>query len=514
MQAPKWFIVARNEYRIRTSSIRVIRPYLPYLVIVALAIYVIYIAPTIVDLFIDDPVEFLLSRVAVALVEILLFMLFCYFIIIPIASTLKDVQTSQLQIFLSAPIKSSDVLLGEFLGALPLYAIIITVITGFFTALMNPLGLDMIQITVTVLIFIVTLSSADWIGTVIAALLRTRLGKIARGRDIGKALALIIALPLVAFIWTMTGGGLLETLSDPGTSGMVKTILGWLPSSWGADVIISFASNPGDIAAVGSTVVTRFGGLLLFFVAALWVGTKLADRAYSMEITTFTAPKVEPDGIFYKTTKHLGGSFGTLFVSVFKVYIRRLQNLSYIAYIVGLLAMANIFLYTPEEPVWVLEQGVLFFPILATFVSSDITLRGKETLFIYRKTPDGESQFVKAMLLKGWLVAIPIAGTITAVATLLVPHVTLISVLSNAGFIMVVVAADVLFASGLFLLMPAYTEKGEAFMLNVMVVMIVSVGFFMVCLPILREVMVLPILHWLMGVIFLYGGKRNLSRIE
>lgn len=516
MSAAKWLVIAKNEYRTRTSSIREIRPYFPYLVVGVLLLYVLYIAPTIVDFFVDELVSFLLSQIAVALVQVILFMFFFLFITFPIGSALKDIKIEQQGIFLSAPIKSSDILLGEFLGELPLYAIIITLITGFFTAILNPVGLSMLQMAMIVIIFVITLSSALWIGTVIAAVLRTKLGKSAHGRDIGKALSLIIVLPIFIVMYAVYGGGVLEALADPETSGVAKTILGLLPSSWGADVITGFVSNPGNIGAVGLETVTRLGGLIIFFVTVLWIGARVADRAYSLETTTFTAAKVKPDSTFYRILQYLGGggSFGTLFAYVFKIYSRRLENLSYIAYLVGILVIQHIFLYKPEEPVWALELGAVLLPMLAAFVASDITLRGKETLFVYRKTPSGEGRFLKAMLLKGWIVAVPIAGAIMAFTTSLVPHVSLISVLTNVGFIVVLVAADVAIASGIFLLIPVRSEKREQLGMDVMVVLVISVVLFMVCLPLLDEIMLLPVLHWLCGITFLYLGKKNLTRVE
>jgi hypothetical protein len=345
MPTPKWLVVARNEYRIRINSIRKIRPYFPYLVIGLLVIYVAYIAPTIVNLFVDDLLHFFLSQVAVAIVPIIMFTIFLYLIILPVTYTLQGMQAGQVEIFLAAPIKPSDVLLGEFLGVMPFYAIAFTVMAGFFTAALNPLGLDMIQIAITVIIFVVTFLSALWIGTLIAALVRTKFAKTARGRDIGKALSLVLALPMVAVMYAIMGGGLIEALDNPGTSEMVGSILSLLPSTWGAEVIVGFTSNPGNIGAIGFKTLTRFGGLVTFFVAVLWVGTKAANRAYSIEPTTFTASRAKPNGIFYKTVRYLGGggSFGTLLISVFKNYSRRLENLSRIAYIVGLIAMVNIF---------------------------------------------------------------------------------------------------------------------------------------------------------------------------
>jgi hypothetical protein len=513
MRLPKWLVVTRNEYRILTSSIREIRPYFPFLVIGILVIYVVVIAPAIVGQIFDDFVALLLSRAAVSLVRYLLFMFFFLFITFPISYTLRDINIEQQQIYLSAPVAPSHILLGEFLGELPLYAIIITIITGFFTALLRPMGLNILQIGIIVIIFVVTLSSALWIGTVVSALLRTRLGKTARGRDLGKALSMIIVLPVLAFMYAILGGGLADTLADPGTGGIAGVMLGLLPSSWGADIITNFASSPGDITAVLWETLPRLGGLIIFFAASLWVGTRIADRAYTLETTTFTGAKTKQDGALYRALKQTGSS-GALFVTIFKVYTRRLQNLSYIAYIVGLLVLMNIFLLDPGEYMAALEMGPFMFPMLAAFVSADITLRGKETLFIYRKTPSGEGRFIKAMLYKGWAVAIPVTSAIVVALILMSPEPSFVSLVTEIGFITLIVAADVAFASGLFLLMPAYTERGGEFMVNVMIVAMTSLGLFFVSLSVLDEFRALPFLHCIVGVVFLYLGKRNLRRIE
>lgn len=530
---PKWLVVARNEYRIYTSKIRKIRPYFPYVLIGLLAVYVAFIAPAFVSLFIDDFLAFILSQAAIAMVQIVLFMIFIYSMIIPITDTLREEQTGQLEIFLAAPVKPSDVLLGEFLGKMPFYAIFITVITGSFAAALNPLRLDIFQITIIIMIFIVTFLSATWIGTVVAALLRTKLGKTARGKDIGRALAMIIALPLVALVYAIQFGGLLTALADPGTSGTVKTILGLLPSSWGAEVIVGFASNPGNIGAVGFETLTRFGGLVAFFVAVLWLGAKAANRAYSLEPTTFIASRAKPDDTFYKTVKSLGGggSFGTLLVSVFKDYSRRLENLSNITYIMGLLFVTVIFVVPksgPMGPTYIYMTAQFVFPILVVMITGEVTVRGKETLFLVRKAPSGEGRFVKALLLKSWLMAVPIAGAMTAVITVLSPQATFISLLANTGFMMLFIAAYTAFVLGLFLLNPAFSEKSPKLGVNIMIATSVSIGLFAVSLLSLMRMgmwseticgmlyvqLLQTALSWLVGIVFLYLGKRRLSRIE
>lgn len=527
MPKPKWLVVAGNEYRTRTCRIRKIRPYFPYLVIALLAIYVGFIAPRLFSLFIDDILAFIITYAAVPLVQIILFMVFFYFIIIPITNTLKEVQTEQLEIFLAAPIKPSDVLLGEFLGVMPFYAIVVTVIAGSFTALMTPLGLDLAQIAITVTIFILTFFSALWIGTVTAAILRTRFGKTARGKDIGRGLALVIALPMVGAMYAIMGGGLTQALTDPQTSGTVRTVLSILPSSWGAEVFVGFATHPGNISAVGFETLTRFGGLVAFFLASLWLGSKAANRAYSLETTSFAASRAKPDGVFYKTVKRLGGGgpFGTLLVSMFKDYGRRLENLSKIFYMLGLLALLNIFLIQPSDPEGTLVMTAFVLPLLSAFVIGEVTLRGKEALFIYKKAPSGVGRLVKARLLKGWLIVVPISAGVTVISYAINLANTPVFLLINTGLVMLMVAASVVFVLGLFLLNPAFSDKSGNLFVNIMIVMqALPFGTFLIPLIVLREVFNLGLyetlayvtipLSWLLGIVLLYLGKRKLSRIE
>ena len=519
MATPKWFVIGRNQYRLAMSGIREIRPYFPYIMIGLLALYVVYLAPAMVDLFIDEALVFLFSQAAVAMIQIILFVIFVWFFFFPISLALRDIETSQLELFLSAPVKPSHLLLGEFLGVMPFYAIAVTIIVGVFTAILNPLGIGVLQTVIIIMIFILTFFSALWIGTLVAALLRAKLGQSERGRDIGKAIGFVMALPVVGIMYAMMGGGLLETLSDPGTSSAVTSVLGLFPSSWGARIIIDFASNPGNIGTVWVGTLARFGGLALFFVASLWLGVKIADRAYSLETSGLSASKAGPDGVFYNTVRALvgGGSFGTLLVSITKDYGRRLQNLSRVAYIVGLVVLINIFLVRPDDPVSAMIMAQALFAMLAVFVVGEVTVRGKETLFIYRKAPSGNERLIKARLVQGWMISLPIAVVITAAQLSLIPQVTLSTVLIYTGFIAVVVAAYVVFSLGLFLVMPAFSDKGGEFVATSMVVVMFAAGMFIASLIFFGKVwgmLSLLLLSWSFGVLFLLLGKRNLSRIE
>lgn len=506
--------------------------------IALLAIYVLFLAPAVAGLFIDDFLAFIISVAAVPLIQIILFMFFVYLVLFPVSDTLREVKTGQIEIFLAAPVKSSDVLLGGFLGRMPFYAIAIVVITGTLTALLRPLGLDMVQNAVMIIVFVITFLSAFWIGTVIAAVLRTRLGRTARGKDIGRALSIVIALPMIGVMYAIIGGGLIEALVNPTTSGTVRAILSFLPSSWGAEIFVAFASNPGNIAEVAFETMTRLAGLIIFFLTILLLGTKAANRAYTLESTTFTASRAKPDGLFYNTVRQFGGggSFGTLLVTSFKDYGRRLENLSYLLYSVILVVLLTVFLSdpfsSPTEPLIMMTEFAI--PMLTAFAVGTVS-RGRDTLFLYKKTPNGLTRFVRAKLLQNWLVATPIAAAVTGTLTFLVPEVTAFT------FLAIVVAGSlraigaVILVLGLTLLIPIFAEESRERMLgviiNFMLILFITIGLelsfsrsslnFRTILPYLDPVtatlsnnLAITAIIACSGVMLLYLGKKKLNRIE
>ncbi len=311
-----------------------------------------------------------------------------------------------------------------------------------------------------------------------------------------------------------------------------------MPSSWGAEIFVGFASDQGNVGAVSLETLTRFGGLIAFFMAVLWLGAKAANRAYSLESTTFTASKAKPEGFFYKTVKYLGGggSSGTLLASIFKDYGRRLENLSWIVYSVGLIALISIFLSdpfsSPRDPLVIFS--LMAIPLLTGFTIGTVS-RGKATLFLYRKSPNGVGRFVNARLLQGWFVAVPIAAALMAVSTILVPQVTLSSLLINTIWGSLRAMASVAFLLGLALLIPVFAEgsreRSLSLMINLQVVLFATIGLeigfsrfglsFRRMIPniepftgLLFDHLLQTVIIFLTGIVLLYFGKRKLSRIE
>ncbi len=514
MPNPKWLVIAKNEYRVATSSIRSLRRYYLLMLVGLFGAWVFYLAPMMVRSLMGDFEGLIVSEIAVALFEIILFMFSVFLTIIPVSNALREDGVGQVELMLKAPVRPGDVLVGEFIGKTPLYTIFAIVFAGLFTALLTPLGLSGIQTTLIIFMAFITCLGSFWIGTVIAAVARTTIGRTAKGKDIGKAMAFILVLPLVALMYAMMNGNLFVILSDPGTNGLVKTVLGLFPSSWAAEVIVAFALNPSNISAVLTLTLTRVGGMIVFMTAALAIGWMVTGRAYSLEPTNLGVTVVGADGAFYRTIKLLGGggSFGSLLVSAFKDYSRRLENLSQIGYIVGLLVILNFTFVDDASGAQIM--GLMMATVLSLFLCAETTIRGKETLFIYRKTPSGVSRFMKAKIMQAWFIVIPLMVAIWGFSAFRFNLAFSVPFLMEMGSALLVAMANALMALGLSFTNPAYSQKSTAYMINFQVVAFLVMG----TLIIPDVVLHMPWLHlplaWIVGLVLFFLGYRKMSSME
>jgi hypothetical protein len=176
----------------------------------------------------------------------------------------------------------------------------------------------------------------------------------------------------------------------------------------------------------------------------------------------------------------------------------------------------------------------LAIPFLAAFVVGTVS-RGKATLFIYKKSPSGIGKFVKARLLQGLLVAVPIAAALIAVSTILVPQITLTPLLINTIWGSLRTLASVALVLGLALINPIFSEESRertiGIVINLMVVLFATIGLgiglprlglsFGKMLPnidvftvLLYDHLLLTMVFSLVGIFLLYIGTRKLDRIE
>lgn len=471
-----WMSIAKNEYKLKTVSFRKYRKILPIIVISFLIFYLFFLAPWFFDIVTQKMVDdydidnIFFSYLAVAFLYVYLLISFWIFFTIPIMSTLQDIKISgQMELLLSTPISPGDLLFGEFLGKIPLYFVLTTLLSGIFTSLMFPLGIDSMQVILIIFVMFIVMLIATWIGNITAAILRTKLMKSARGKDIGRGLALIIALPSVGIMYGITGG-FLDSLINPNNRDIVKSILDLLPSSWGANVILDIAKNPGNISNIWISSLINIGGLILCLVLVLFLGLKLADRAYNLEPSSFNAKKVKKESIFYKTIRIScrNSKSSLLFISLFKNYIRTVENFTKVIYSICLMLVANVFIFKPES-VGVIHIQLLFMcSFIPMFNIAEITLQGKEKLLIYKQTPISTFKFLLYHLIKFLLITIPIVFVFTIIAFIRLEINSNILLLQLLSYSLLTATALTIISFSYYLFNPAFNEKSGSFVINML----------------------------------------------
>ena len=520
MRTPKWLIIAKNEYLLKTSSFRRYRNIYPILAAFIVIVYVFVAAPAMFAAASDYTRSFFLSDAALAFMQVMLFIIFISIITIPIMQTLQDSNIAPLETLLASPVRPRDVLLGKYLGSLPAYLIVVSLIAGTFLALFIPFGMSPEQILISLLVFILVVLIALWLGTLIAAILKVRLGKTAKGRDMGQALAMLIALPMVAVMYSAMNGDMLDALQGRGTS--LSSIFWAMPSSWGADVVLRFLRNPGDLGADLPTTVLGLGGLILFLFGSIVLGMKLSGRAYDLEPVSFAIPRAKPEGIFYRYVRGISGngSFSSVVVAVVKDYGRRLENLSRVIYIIGLVALMELFILSSLPKGNYVSISLLtiswMMAFLCVFVVGEVTARGKDNLFVYRKAPGGETRLILARIMQGCLVVQPVA-VVSALIVLLPAGLDLWSIVWMTCALLAVATAYVVMSIGLFLLSPAFSERPSEMVGNAIAILVISFLLYVMCILLYGEpwgILALVLFSSAIGSILLYAGSRKIRTIE
>jgi hypothetical protein len=161
--------------------------------------------------------------------------------------------------------------------------------------------------------------------------------------------------------------------------------------------------------------------------------------------------------------------------------------------------------------------------------------RGKETIFLYKKTPSGIKKFAKARLVQGLVVTIPIAAVLIVVSTVSVPQIASTFLLTTTILGLLRTAASVVLVLGLALTIPIFSEgsreRALGPVINLIIVLFATIILsielprrglsFGNMLPnldrivsVLYDHLLLTAIFFLVGGALLYVGTRKLSKIE
>ena len=227
-----WYAIAKNEYRITINSFApsIKRYFLPLVALIVI-FYPTVITPIVLDYLFNESDLQTLTTVFTLLYEVMLLNIFLIFLILPISIGVKDIKVGNLELLLSTPMKSSDILVGEFFGRLPFYILGAVLIGGFLTGLFGASGSNAIIVIALTLLVVLNFLIAYWIGTCAGFYLKSLLSKSETMKDLGKALSFILIIPAV-FVMYGTMSLIMNYIRENSLNTTIKDYLMIFPSSW------------------------------------------------------------------------------------------------------------------------------------------------------------------------------------------------------------------------------------------------------------------------------------------
>lgn len=423
-----WYHIAEAEYFVSTPSLRKHRKLFAGTIFIIAALWAVVLAPMMVGAVIGGiiPMPFIrnmLMSVFPGVMRAAMMFLWVMLLLYPLSNALQEVKIGQWEIMLSHAVRTRDILIGTYLGKIPLYGLLVLAFAPvFITPFMLAFQVTLFgQVLVYIVIALMVLSTV-WLSNFITAVVQARLGQSSRGNDIAKALAILIAVIVIIPMYGLMY--YLPTLSQ--LLGMNVFLL--MPFAWTADLIswITISSNgiglsESQIAAFSSVLqINALASALLigaFGLVCVLAGLASADRIFTISagVRTEKITTVGRDNLLLRGIRRVSkGAFGELVTVSLKSFGRKAENLSKVFYGIVLATIMPIMVQQ-------VDPGTFDFFSIALMVGMMIGILGvfpfagtgflesKDQLWMIQSAPRGASHFMRARLVSGLLIAVPLA---------------------------------------------------------------------------------------------------------
>lgn len=489
-----WLAIAKAEFLVRTARLYPHRKLLYPLVILGGLAWALIGVPAMLDFLMGragDSFEYLLATSLQGVMRIALLFLWLFIMIVPISNSLENLKTDQWEIIFSSNVSTRDLLLGTFIGKIPVYGIFVifmspVLVTPFAMAFnISVLG----QLLMYGLLFVFTITSI-WISNVLATALQAKIGESPRGDDIGKALSWalmpIVFIPAMSmFYWT----GAVASLMGADAS-MI------LPSSWVADILALTAVHNSDLPLSSINIIQQYMiptspilllGLLIAFIAVVFiVGAKSADTLFALGTGPLTrkVARAGPENIFIRGLRRIGGkNFGVIMATVMKDYTRKLQNVAKLSYGMFLALMVPLLIgFSPfgnqvPDPLFIPVMTALCIGMMLGLLSGVIfggvgLLDSRDQLWILKGSPSGVNRYMLARISSYMLLGLPYAIIPSVFAGLLL-GLPWADILLTTIFVYCVVLGGIGVGLGVTAANPTYEDASSgAFVVNQLVTVV------------------------------------------
>ena len=487
----KWYKIAKAEYLISTVSMRRNRTRFMSILYVLGGIWAILIAPYLIGTLLSLmlPMEYLrlvLITLLPGLMRSAMFFIWMILLIIPLSRALQEIRIGQWEIFLSNNVKTRDILLGTFLGKIPLYGLLVLfIVPPFLAILFLTFEVSLVGQILIYGVFFTMILSTIWLSNLITAAIQSKLGESARGKDFANGLAILLA---IITIIPMYG---IMFFSQQMTAILGMNIFLLFPFTWPADIISWLTIQ---FSLIGFTVgqlflfqqilqFDLFVSSILFVVfglACVGIGLVTADRifTYGIGARTEQVTTVKGENFVYRGIRRMSsGSFGTLVVTCTKDFFRKASNLSKIAYGIILavalpIVMSQIMIGLGDtegiDMMMLIMVGGIGFALIGSFTFSGTSfMESKDQLWIIQSTPSGVARYVKARLVSSFILAIPLSIIPALIISFIAAQgIAILLFFLPYGYI--VICGAIIFSVGVTALNPNYEDtKSPEHQMNV-----------------------------------------------
>ncbi|MGY5874279.1 MAG: hypothetical protein RTU30_00910 [Candidatus Thorarchaeota archaeon] len=507
-------------------------------------IWALVIAPQIMSFILNvlfDEFHDIVSFSLPGFMRSVMLILWLFVLIIPISNGLEEIRVGHWEILLSNNVKTKDILIGTFLGKLPIFGLMVVVLAPI---IVSPFVIAFnVSILGQLMVYgvIITLAMTTiWISTIIVTAIQAKLGDSSRGNDIAKAMSWAIVpfvfLPMMGIMYFM--GAATEVMGLP-----FSTLL---PSTWGADLVTwiivadlpaSSIMNLTEILFLPAVFDLAILSMFILVVAA--GGRYAADKLFVIGAgaRTEVVTTVGRENIFLRGVRKVFPSrIGVLMITSLKDFGRKAQNLSKIGYTMFLIILMPIIMR--YSGIYTQIQDPLFLPVITMIMVGMMLgimaanafggigfLESKDHVWILKSNPKGVLNFVKSRVASYFLIGVFYAMGPAALIGFVMEFEAL-EILILMIFAYAVVCGTIMISIGVTAFNPAYDDtKSSAFVMNTVASMMISIipimtGIIWAVIQIFtNDVMVVPILLSVLpvlcvGVVVLALGTIRLNRTE
>lgn len=398
-----WLTIGKYSMRLNLGRLyRQRRIFIPILAVV----YLVFAAGF--KVFLDaNPdnviVEFLSNEVLFAtLMDLLLLYLFVYLVIIHVFTGIRKQDKSSIELLLSTPISSQDIVLGETVAMLPTYLIILPFVLiplaliGYVSAGVGIVGVLLIILS-QMLLFVVAIG----IGAIILALIQSSIQRM-KANKYFRLLASLLGAGIYISIYS------LNSWLDTASSITQNPVFSYLPTSLSSNIIYSQVLGVG----VSPSLMESFALLLVWVVVIYRVGIRFAGRAYSLERElSHGHVEIKGENILLRAVRHvLPGSQREKVITHFKLFFRDSYNFSTNIYIMIIAYFIPAFIVWNSQndaeallPLYTIEM--LIIPVFVSIMLLSMFYLSRDALWLWKKAPNGIDNFLKSKWIQTYMLS-------------------------------------------------------------------------------------------------------------